>query len=78
VKSKNGIKPGDLVTAQFGNGIQMFQNMYTSKMRSAWMPIGEVGLVIGTYSGGIGVLFKGEEWTAVEEKLRVVNEEESQ
>jgi len=77
VKSKNGIKPGDLVTAQFGNGIQMFQNMYTSKMRHVRMQIGEVGLVTGSYSDGVSVLFKGELWTVIAENLRTVNEEES-
>ena len=71
-------KPGDLVTDRFGTGAQMFQNIYTSKIRRVRMQAGEIGLVARVHSDSVIVLFKGEEWLVVPEKLRVVKDEESQ
>lgn len=71
-------KPGDLVTDRFGAGAQMFQNVCTSKIRRVRMQAGEIGLVTRIHSGSVIVLFKGEEWLVVPEKLRVVKDEESQ
>lgn len=56
----------------------MFQNIYTSKIRRVRMQAGEIGLVTRVHSDSVIVLFKGEEWLVVPEKLRVVKGEENQ
>ena len=72
------INPGDLVTDRFGVGCQMFQNMYTSKMRHVRMRTGDVGVVTRLHTGFAHVLFNGEVWMVAPEKLRVVKDEENQ
>jgi hypothetical protein len=73
VDPKARVKPGDLVTDRFGAGAQMFQNIYTSKMRHVRIQVGEIGLVTRILPGRVVVLFKGEEWLVVPEKLQVVS-----
>jgi hypothetical protein len=78
VDPKSRVKPGDLVTDRFGSGAEMFQNVYTWKMRSVRMQAGEIGLVTRIHSAGVTVLFKGEEWLVAPANLRVVKDEENQ
>lgn len=73
MEPKARINPGDLVTDRFGVGCQMFQNVYTSKMRHVRMRTGDVGIVTHLYGGFAHVLFGDEVWLVVPEKLRVVS-----
>jgi len=70
--------PGDLVTDRFGAGVQMFQNVYTSKMRHIRMRTGDIGIVTHLHAGFAHVLLNGEVWMVAPEKLRVVKDEENQ
>ncbi len=70
------IKVGDLVTDRTGTGAQIFQHLFTPKLRHVRLREGEVGLVTGMKGGRAQVLFKCEMWQANPSLLRVVSDGE--
>ena len=74
MEAERGIKVGDLVTDRTGTGAQIFQHLFTPKLRHVRLHEGEVGLVTGMKGGRAQVLFKGEMWQANPSLLRVVSD----